>query len=156
MWENTAPWYWISPYLLCRDQSAAARRCACFYVNMICPMLNMYDLGVIYHKFTIYKIDLSLKHLLGFNILNTGIVTFYIKRLHISLSLTYSYINTPTHILTYIFYPPSQSGNQSTVSTDCGRSLCEWSERGQKTPSSIFSPEWVREIYPYFGPLLNL
>ena len=24
------PWYWITLYLLCRDRSAAARRCACF------------------------------------------------------------------------------------------------------------------------------
>ena len=26
------PWYWICPWLLCRDRSAAARRCACFFV----------------------------------------------------------------------------------------------------------------------------
>ena len=30
MWENTGPWYWIPPYLLSKDRSAAARRCACF------------------------------------------------------------------------------------------------------------------------------
>jgi len=26
------PLYWIRPWLLCRDRSASARRCACFYV----------------------------------------------------------------------------------------------------------------------------
>ena len=25
------PWYWIRPWLLCRDRSAAARRCACIF-----------------------------------------------------------------------------------------------------------------------------
>ena len=29
------PYYWITPWLLCRDRNAAARRCACFVVVFV-------------------------------------------------------------------------------------------------------------------------
>ena len=34
------PWYWITPYLLCRDRPAAARRCACFFIDQTSQTVN--------------------------------------------------------------------------------------------------------------------
>ena len=35
------PWYWIHPWLLCRDRSAAARRCACFFSFFSTKMIEI-------------------------------------------------------------------------------------------------------------------
>ena len=29
------PWYWISPHLLCRNQSDAARHCTCYFILLL-------------------------------------------------------------------------------------------------------------------------
>ena len=42
-------WYWIRPWLLCRDRSAAARRCACFIFilyNMIAKKKSNFGITV--------------------------------------------------------------------------------------------------------------
>lgn len=45
------PWYWIRPWLLCQDRSAAARRCACFLYFSTVIQYSIFAHGPQYYLF---------------------------------------------------------------------------------------------------------